>query len=199
METWLESHCNVWFMQADSSPHCHNLERTLTDVAWLYPHSNHRVGGMISICSFHVPILGVGRVSAENGYFACSRSRTGSWNWNPGPWLPAQTTAHCMALSIGWCKCHSHPWGWEVDSYLHTRLQTSSCSQALHAISTGKLPKLVRDGGEGGKKSEGGVFHMQVSDVAAPSPSPLLSQRSAAPCGHHRHGSLRACLKALLN
>lgn len=154
METWLESHCNAWFTQADSSPHCHNLESMLTDVAWLYPHSNRRVGGMISICSFHVPILGVGRVSAENGYLACSRSRTGSWNWNPGPWLPAQTTSHWMALSIGWCKCHSYPWGWEVDSYLHTRIQTSSCSQALHVISTGKLPKLVRDGGEGGKKEQ---------------------------------------------
>lgn len=139
---------------------------------------------MIPICSFTVTILGVGRISAENGYMACSRSGTGSWNWNPGLWLPAQTTSHRIALSIGWCTGHAHPSGWKVDSYLKTRLQTSSYSKALHIILTGKLPSLVKDGREGGKKSEGGVSHMQGSDVTTQSHSPLrasslLSQGSA--------------------
>lgn len=181
---WLASHCNVWFMQADLSPHCHNLESTLTDVAWLYPHSHRPVGGMISMCSFHATILGVGRVSAENGCVACSRSRTGSWNWNSGLWLPAQTASHWIVLSISWCKCHSHPWGWEVDRYLNTRLQTSSYSKALHVILTGKLPSPVRHRGEGGEESEGGVFHSEWVMGPAQSPSPLrapslLSQRAA--------------------
>lgn len=146
--------CNVQFLQTDLLPSRQAIWKPRSQM-WprLIPPAILEVGGMISTCSFNVTVWGLGwgylQRTAESlvpgpGLEAGTRTR--------GSWLPAQNTSRWISLSTGCWKFHSHRSGWKVDSYLNTRLQTSSCIKALHIISTRKLPNLVKDGREAGKK-----------------------------------------------